>query len=88
MDLRGCAAAKNKFSEYGHAAYQINGNEKYNNMLANSLPLDTPSTPGVGSKGQLVFSFLKVELLHIKLKVMKLRTPCRQMFCTFTPGVG
>ena len=43
------------FSEHGHAVYQIKGNEKYNNMLANILPLHTPSTPGVGSKSLLFF---------------------------------
>ena len=28
-------------------------------MVANILPVDTPSTPGVGSKGQNIFFFLK-----------------------------
>ena len=61
---------KTIFSEYGHVAYQIKGNEAYNNMLANILPLHTPLTPGMGSKGYF-FSFLKVVMLHIKLKGMK-----------------
>ena len=38
-------------------------------MKPNSLSLHTPSTPGVGSKGQISFSFLKMVMLHIKLKV-------------------
>ena len=42
---------KTTFSEYGHVAYQIKGNEAYNNMLANILSLLTPLTPGMGSKG-------------------------------------
>ena len=42
------------FSEYGHVAYQSKGN-KMCNMRANSLPLHTPSIPGVGSKGQNSF---------------------------------
>ena len=42
---------KSTFSEYGHVAYQIKGNETYSNMIANSFPLHTPLTPGVGSKG-------------------------------------
>ena len=33
----------------------IKGNETYNNMLANSLPLHTPLTSRVGSNGQLFF---------------------------------
>ena len=48
------ANIKSTFSEYGHVAYQMKGNEAYNNML-NSLPVHTPLTPGVGSKGQFVF---------------------------------
>ena len=47
-------------------------------MLANILPLHTPLTPGVGSKGILFFSEV---LLQIKLKGMKHRTPCKQIFC-------
>ena len=42
--------------EYGHVAYQIKGNEVYNNMPANSLPVHSPLTPGVGSKGHFFFS--------------------------------
>ena len=37
--------------EYGHVAYQVKGNETYNNMLANSMVLPLPLTTGVGSKG-------------------------------------
>ena len=37
----------------GHDAYQIKENEVYNNMQGNIVPLNTPSTPGVGSKGQI-----------------------------------
>ena len=36
---------------YGHVAYQIKENETYNNMIANSMILHLPLTPGVGSKG-------------------------------------
>ena len=55
------------FFKYGHVVIcQIKGNEAYNNML-NILPLHTPFTPGVGSKGHFVFSFLKEVLLHFQL---------------------
>ena len=37
--------------EYGHVAYQIKENDTYNNTQENSLPLHTPSTPGMGSNG-------------------------------------
>ena len=36
------------FSKSSHVAYQIKGNETYDNMLANSLPVHTPFTPGWG----------------------------------------
>ena len=75
------------FSEYGHVAYQIKGNETYNNTLANILPLHSPLTPGVGVKRSIFFSFLKVVILHINLMgmLMKHRTPsCKQIFCPFT----
>ena len=46
----------NQFSEYGHVAYQIKGNEAYNNKLVNCLPLHTPLTPGGIQKVILFFS--------------------------------
>ena len=39
-----------KNSEYGHVAYQIKWNERYDNFQANILPLHTPLTPGWGQK--------------------------------------
>ena len=47
------AYIKSTFAGYGHV-YQIKGNEAYNNMLANLLPLHTPLTPGMVSKCQCV----------------------------------
>ena len=44
-------------SENGHVAYQIKGNNTYNNMQANNLPLQTSSTPGVGLKGKNILFF-------------------------------
>ena len=55
------------FSGSSQVAYQIKADEAGSNMVANRLPTDTPSTHGVGSKGQTIF-FLKVVMLHIKLK--------------------
>ena len=53
--LRGWAEVKIKlFSEYGHVAYQIKADDTGSNMVANILPTDTPSTQGVGSKGQTI----------------------------------
>ena len=62
------------FSESSHFAYQIKAEDAGSNMVANILPTDTPSTQGVGSKGQTI-SFLKVVMLHIKLKGIEHRAP-------------
>ena len=42
----GVSLYKITFSEYGRVAYQIKGNEAYNNVLATVWPLHTPFTPG------------------------------------------
>ena len=55
----------------------MKGNETYNNMLANILPLHLPFR-------SILFLFLKVVMLHIKLTGMKHRTPQNQIFCPFT----
>ena len=55
VDLGGGVEVKIKlFSEYGHVAYQIKADDAGSNMIANILPTDTPSTQGVGSKGQTI----------------------------------
>ena len=48
----------------GHEAYQVKGNEAYNNMLANIFPLLWPL--GVGSK---VFFFSFYESSHIAYQI-------------------
>ena len=62
---------KLNFSEYGHVTYQIKADDAGSIMVANILPTDTPLTQGVGSKRQIIY-FLKVVMLHIKLKLMTL----------------
>ena len=62
------------FPESSHVAYQIKADKAGSNMVANILPTDTPSTQGVGYKGQTI-SFLKVVMLHIKLKGIEHRAP-------------
>ena len=62
------------YSESSHVTYQIKADDAGSNMVANILPTDTPSTQGVGSKGQTI-SFLKVVMLHIKLKGIEHRAP-------------
>ena len=34
-------------------------------MVANILPVDTPSTPEIGSKDQNIYFLLKIVMLHI-----------------------
>ena len=55
VDLGGGAEVKFFFSEYGHVAYQIKADDFCSNMVANILPTDTPSTQGLGSKGQTIY---------------------------------
>ena len=56
---------KRKFKS-GHLAYKNKGNAVYNIIHANSLPLHTHFTPGMGSKGQSIF--VKMAILHAKLR--------------------
>ena len=71
MDLRGGAEAKIKHFQNGHVAYQIKADNAGSNMVANILPTDTLSTQGWGQKVKL-YTFLKVVILHIKLKLTTL----------------
>ena len=77
-------------SENGHVAYHIKGFGTCSNMAANILPVDTPLTSWMGSKRQHIF-FLKVVVLHVKLKGIEHRAPCKDIFCDYThpraPGV-
>ena len=47
--LRGTEAI---FSDYGHVAYQIKGNDACINMVANILPVNPSPDSGLGSKGK------------------------------------
>ena len=71
------------FSESSHVAYQIKADDAGSNMVANSLPTDTPSTWGLGQKVKL-YLFLKVVMLHIKLKEIEHRAPWKQICCHYT----
>ena len=76
--------AKNStFSEYGHVAYQIKGNNAYSNMVANILPTGIPLIPGVGTIGKHIF-ILKIASLPIKLKGTERIAPTKRMFCSYT----
>ena len=55
VDLGGGAEVKIKlFQNMVMFAYQIKAEDAGSNMVANILPTDTPSTQGVGSKGQTI----------------------------------
>ena len=47
-------------------AYQIKADDAGSNMVANILPTDTPSTQGVGSKGQTIYFF---ESSHVAYQI-------------------
>ena len=55
------------------------GNEMYDDLQANSLPLHTPITPGTGSK----LFFESGHVAYIKLKGIKCTT-CKQIYCPYT----
>ena len=55
------------FSEHGHVAYQIKGNQVCSTMVANILPAVPDLALGVGSKGQNS-TCSHIVMLHIKLK--------------------
>ena len=63
----GWGRGKNQaFSEYGHVAYQVKAEDAgSNNLVANILPTDTPSTQGWGQKVKQ-YIFLKVVAYQIK----------------------
>ena len=70
-------------SLFDHFTYQTKGNETYNNIQANIMPLYTPLTIA-GWVYRFFFYLLKVVMLHIKLTGMKHKTPCKQILCPFT----
>ena len=43
------------FSEHGHVAHQVKGNDKCSNIQAHILSLHTQLTPGIGSKVKTFF---------------------------------
>ena len=53
-------------------------------MIANILPTDTPLTQGGGVQKVKPYIFVKVVMLHIKLKGIDHRTPWKQICCHYT----
>ena len=70
---------KTFFSNSSHVSYQIKGNIAYSTRFF----FYTHAIPWVESKGQNIF-FLKEVELHIKLKGVEHRTPCKHIFCPCT----
>ena len=82
VDLGGGGRGQNEvFSEYGHVAYQIKADDAGNNMVANILPKDTPSTQGVRSKGQTIYFS---ESSHVAYQI-KADDPGRNMVANILP---
>ena len=67
--MGGTEAKMNLFSQYGYVAYSFKLT-----MVANILPTDTTLTLGLGQKIKPCF-FLKVVMMHIKLKGLEHRAP-------------
>ena len=82
----GVNRSKHFLSDSSHVEYQIKGDGAKSTTQAHILSLHTSSEPGVGSKCQNIF--LKVVMLHIKLKEMEHRAPCKHILCpyTYTPS--
>ena len=62
------------FSESSHVAYQIKADDACSNMVAFFCPQTHPKPRGWGQKVKL-YLFLKVVMLHIKLKRIEHRSP-------------
>ena len=79
---------KTAFSEYGHFAYQIKGNDTYSNMLVNILPVDPHDPRGGGGGGRCqkvkLQLFQNMVMLHIKLKGITNAARCKHIFCPYT----
>ena len=70
------------FSEYGRVALQIKGNDACSNMVAKSLPVDSPS-PTLRGRVKIQL-FQNMVMLHIKLKGMTNAAICKHIFCPYT----
>ena len=75
MDLVGGAEAKIKLFQNMVMLYIKKNLTKFcRNMVANILPTDTPLTPGWGQNVK-PYIFVKVVMLHMKLKGIEHRAP-------------
>ena len=70
------------FSEYGHVAYRIKGNDTYIN-IAKVFAKTPPPTQGWGQKDNVQL-FQSTVMLHIKLKGMTKAITCKHTFCPYT----
>ena len=78
----GVKRPKHFFTESSHVAYQIKGYGTLSTMHAHILSLHTPSTPR-WSQNVITF-FLIVVMLHIKLKGLEHKTPCKHIVYHYT----
>ena len=71
---KGQTVKNNYFSESSHVAYPIKADEACSNMVPNISTQTHPRPRGLGQKVKL-YLFLKVVMLHIKLKRMEHGAP-------------
>ena len=64
------------FSEYGHVAYKMKGNNERSNTQAHILSLHAPSTPVWGQRPKHFFS----ESSHVALSLFWNGAPCKHIF--------
>ena len=72
------------FYESSIVAFQTKADDAGSNIVANILPTDTPSDPGDGVKSSNYIFFLRVVMLHIKLKAIEHRAPWKQICWYYT----
>ena len=83
----GSKGKNSTFSEHGHVAYEIKGNDECSNMYAHIMSLHAPSTPEVGSKvkksfvSEISHDAYQINGSTMQAHVLSSRTPS-------TPGLG
>ena len=75
--------AKHFFSENRDVAYQIRGKWSIELDASTCYVLQAPAAPWIESEGKKN-KFLKVVMLHIKLKATERRAPCKHILCSYT----
>ena len=80
----GSKGQNSSFPEYGHVAYQIQGNDECSSMVANILPADSSPDPRGGILTQNSI-FSEHGHVHIKLIESQMQRHGRKYFAAYPP---